>query len=261
MDLNRFTIDGKFLMLALDHRGSIKNLINPQNPEDVSKEDLVKLKSEIINSLKDQFSSLLIDQEYGLPAYKEKTKPFLLALEKTGFIAQGEERITELEYSVVQIKEQGASGAKLLIYFNPNMPSSGRQLATARHVMEECKSNNFPFFLEIVTYGQGTNLVEASVKRFIEEGIMPDVWKLPYPDSCREITNMLGTAPWILLTGGESFDVFKARLENAVLSGAKGFLAGRALWQEACSLKGEGKQKFLSETLPERFRIISQIVK
>ena len=42
--------------------------------------------------------------------------------------------------------------------------------------------------------------------------------------------------------------------------GAKGFLAGRALWQEVCTMKGEEKNKFLKETLPDRFRKVSEII-
>ncbi len=278
MDLSKFTSDGKFLMLALDHRGSFKKLINPQDADSVSDETVVSLKSEIINALAGQVSGLLIDEHYGIEACKEacQTKPFLLPLEKSGYVNQAGERITELEYIVGQLKELGASGAKLLIYFNPNLESAKKQLETARKVLEDCKIHDFPFFLEIVTYtpdvhtqshiGSGTTkagLVIESVKIFKEVRIVPDVWKLEYPgdlDVCVEITNMVGDTPWILLTGGDSFEVFKENLKVAIKAGAKGFLAGRALWQEVCSLQGEEKQQFLTKTLPERFKVLTEVV-
>ena len=50
-----------------------------------------------------------------------------------------------------------------------------------------------------------------------------------------------------------------AELKEAVYSGAEGFLAGRALWQEVCSMTGEQKSFFLSKTLPERFKKIAGI--
>ena len=279
MDLSKFTFHGKFLMLALDHRGSIKKLMNPNDPESVADEDVIDLKSEIIQALADQFSGVLIDEVWGIEACKEvcQVKPFLLPLEKTGYIDSDGEKITELEYSVEQIKEMGASGAKLLIYFNPNVESAGKQLETARKVMEDCKANDFPFFLEIVTYANtsevsaqgsaglhlgGGALVLESVKMFLENGIVPNVWKLEYPGSeekCREITELVGNTPWILLTGGQTFDEFRPELEIAIKVGAKGFLAGRALWQEVCTLNGEEKQNFLQHTLPERFKIIAKI--
>ena len=48
-------------MLALDHRGSIKKLMNSLNPESVSDDEVIALKAEIIESLADQFSGVLID--------------------------------------------------------------------------------------------------------------------------------------------------------------------------------------------------------
>lgn len=251
-------------MLALDHRGSFKKLMNSTSPDSVEDDQVIKLKSDIIQALASQFSGVLIDEAWGIEACKEvcQVKSFLLPLEKTGYTDEEGERVTELEYSVQQIKEMGASGAKLLLYFNPNAQSAGKQLETARKVMEECKNNDFPFFLEIVTYGNGNGMVAESVKMLLDDEIVPDVWKLEYPGSfeaCREVTGLVGETPWILLTGGQSFDEFKAQLEIATAGGAKGFLAGRALWQEVCRLEGDEKQKFLAETLPERFKIVAEI--
>ena len=99
-DLAPFLKDGKFLMLALDHRGSFKKLMNPEDEKAVTDQQAIDLKREIINSVKDQMSGVLIDPDYGLPAYNEKTKPFLLPVEKTGYEAQAGERLTKLEYGV-----------------------------------------------------------------------------------------------------------------------------------------------------------------
>lgn len=271
MDLAQFTSNGKFLMLALDHRGSFKKLINPQDPDVVSDEQVIELKSEIIQALENQFSGLLIDEVWGLEAYRDRAKPFLLPLEKSGYEEVNGERVTKLEYSVEQIKNLGASGAKLLLYFNPNVPSAQRQLETAKKVIEDCQAADFPYFLEIVTYtpdvslqshiGSGSLVVE-SVKMFLDQGIVPDVWKLEYPGSpeeCEKLTELVGETPWILLTGGQTFEQFKPELEVVIRGGAKGFLAGRALWQEVCKLSSEEKQKFLNEVLPVRFRELAEI--
>ncbi len=257
-------------MLALDHRDSFKKLINPQNPHAVSDEQAIGLKAEIINALSDQFSGLLIDETYGLEAYPDHRKPFLLPLEKTGYSGQGGERITELEYRVTQLLVYGASGAKLLLYFNPHVDSAHIQIDTAKKALEECKKSDFPFFLESVTYQttgqshtQEPQLVLGSLKMLLENGVLPDVYKLEYPgnpDACMQITQMLGETPWILLTNPDDFDTFVSHLEDAVQAGCSGFLAGRALWQEVCSLEGEQKKEFLEKTLPQRFRRISKIV-
>lgn len=268
MDLDKFKRNGYFLMLALDHRGSFKKLMSPKDPNSISDQQVIYLKHEIIKNLDSQFSGILIDAPTGLPAYGNKIAPFLLPMEKTGFIDEFGQKINQIEFSVSQLIELGANGAKILIYFNPKLSSESRQLETSKKALEDAKLHNFPLFLEIVTYEinpieeQREKLVLSSVEKFLEAGIIPDVFKLEYPgnlEACQKISNMLGQTPWVLLTRGDNFEHFRLKLQDAIAGGAKGFLAGRALWQEACKLEGEDKQKFLSETLPERFKIISEI--
>lgn len=256
-DLAQFTAQNKFLMLALDHRESIREIL--QTSQKIS-----ELKKEIIKALADQFSSILIDVECGLPAYKNKAKPFLLPVEKSGYREIDGERVTELEHSVEELKQMGASGIKLLLYFNPAGETARKQLETAKQVEENCLKENMPFFLEILTYSSTPKqkLVIDSVKYFLQGGVYPDVFKLEYPEDagiCKEITEMLGKTPWILLTAGEDFDQFKNQLQIAVQNGCLGFLAGRALWKELLKLEGEERKKFLTQTLPARFREISKI--
>lgn len=273
MNLDKFKTNGKFLMLALDHRGSFKKLMNPNDPDLVTDDQAVELKKEIIDALRGEFSSLLIDQTIGLQAYDPKDTPFLLPVEKSGYEVKGEERLTELEYSIDDLKQAGASGAKILLYFNPYADSAKLQLETARKVLTQCRENDFPYFLEIRTYKDGREadkmdlderqlIILDSLKMFLKEEVKPDVFKLEYPGSalgCQTITALLGDIPWILLTMGASFDEFATQLEEASIRGCQGFLAGRALWQEVCSMRGEEKQKFLKETLPDRFKKISEV--
>ena len=257
-------------MLALDHRGSFKKFINKKEPELVSDEEVVEVKREIISSLKEEFSGVLIDPKWGLPAYREKNKPYLLCAEKTGYAETEGERITEIEYQAEELKKMGASGVKLLVYFNPEAKTNERQLRTAKKVLADVKENELPFFLEIVTYGNEElgrtrkEWVLKSLQMFLDFGIRPDVFKLEYPDDkqgCEEITYILKDIPWILLTRGVSFEVFKEQLKDAVQSGARGFLAGRALWQEIVDCKTEKERKvFLDNIVVERFKEIYKIV-
>lgn len=265
INLKQFTTGDRFLMLAIDHRGSFKKVVDPVNPDAVEPQAVTDLKALIIESLEDMFSGLLIDPEYGLAAYKKKSKPFLLSIEKTGYTDKEGERITELEYSVEELKQKGASGIKLLLYFNPDLPSAAVQLKTARQVLEDCHTHDLPLFLEIVTYKE-TNTAEMiirSVQTFMEQNIKADVFKLQYPgnvESAKLITKILGTTPWILLTRGEDFDTFKRHLQEAVGAGAKGFLAGRSVWQEVADHTGEDRKKFLQTTARQRFKEICDIV-
>ena len=269
--LIKFTRDGKFLMLALDHRGSFSKLMDPENPGAVPNSEMIELKREIIKSVFEQCSGLLIDVEIGLPALDGMHKPYLLPIEKTGYRDVHGERLAELEYEAAQIKELGASGVKLLVYFNPNYESAPGQMQVAREVIHDVMTANIPSFVEIVTYKkegevvgeERVELVLRSLERFIENGVLPDVFKLQYPGSkeaCAKVTKAIGKIPWIMLTGGDDFDQFKQELKEAVEGGCVGFLAGRALWKEVMQLEGEEKKRFLDETLPNRFREICEIV-
>lgn len=272
----KFKSGEKFLMLALDHRGSFKKLISPQDPESVSDETVMTLKEDIIKSLLDDVSGLLVDEVYGLPAYDallkichDCSKPFILPLEKSGFREDAAGRFTDLEYNVIQLIELGASGAKLLLYINPFLESAKHQLEIAKKALEDCRRYKTPLFIEFVTYGEDKEnsrekLIVGALEYFLQANVVPDVFKLEYPGSlegCSKISKILGDTPWILLTRGEDFETFSKQLEEAVQAGCQGFLAGRALWQEVCKLEGEEKQRFLTNTLPERFRAIAQIAK
>ncbi len=265
-DLKQFTKDDKFLMLAFDHRGSFKKFINPNNPDSVTAEQATLLKKKIISSLDGLFSGILVDIETGLPAYENRSVPFLLPLEASGYVEDGGDRITKIERKATEIKQLGAHGAKILLYFNPDVPSANQQLETALKVVEDCRSVGLPLFLEIRVYPENAvapSLVERSVQAFQKAGVKPDVWKLEYPgnlESCKVITETVGDTPWILLTAGVSFDQFADQLRDAAASGVDGFLAGRAVWQEAAKLTGEAQEEFLRDELPKRFKLISHMM-
>jgi tagatose 1,6-diphosphate aldolase len=269
MSLQDFKKDNKFLMLALDHRGSFKKFINTTHPEKVSDAEVIANKKIIIESLENYFSGVLLDPVWGLPAYPQKHKPYLLCLEKTGYSDEGGERITEIEYSVKELKAVGASGVKLLIYFNPEAKNKDKQLATSKKILEEAKANDMPLFLEIITYGNEElnktrkEWVLRSLALFLDYDIKPEVFKLEYPDDqdgCEQITKILNNIPWILLTRGVSFAVFKNQLSTAITAGAQGFLAGRALWQEIVDYQTiEQKQEFLVKVVAKRFAEINKI--
>lgn len=274
-DISRFTNKGKILMLALDHRGSFKKLINQEAPEAVSQAQVVRIKQEIISSLYDQFSGLLIDSEAGLSAFqkasiaKSAPKPYLLCIEKTGYEDEQGSRKTSLEFSVDELKKLGASGIKLLLYYHPQAPTKQHQLTVAKQVLHDCKAAELSLFLELVTYplenfnSHKPELVLDSVNQFLEAGIIPDVFKLEYPGdpvACFQITKLLKKTPWILLTKGDSFVNFKEQLKIAVANGAIGFLAGRSLWQEFSQYPEAKRLDYFQTVVAGRFSQIRQIV-
>src|SRR3989344_1734741 len=94
MEAEVFAKGGFFSMLALDHRGSFKQMMKPGAPDTVTAQELIRAKKDIITALAGIPSGILVDMEYGLAALKEAgvSTPYLLALEKTGYEEVGEDR-------------------------------------------------------------------------------------------------------------------------------------------------------------------------
>ncbi len=261
-------------MLALDHRGSMEKMLPASIPQKERNKAIIDLKQTLIETLAPIYSGVLLDPEFGLLAYKKsavsavKKRPFLLCIEKTGYTDTNHERLTELQYSVNELKQLGAKGVKLLLFFHPDAITAGQQVTLTKRVFEDCRKNGLPFFLEILNYplnGSGYDpsvLVPQSVKIFLDSGITADVFKLEFPgtaSSCEQVTKLLGQTPWILLTKGASYDAFVEGLRIAIENGARGFLAGRSIWQDFVKLPQQEWKNFIETTVNQRFNEICEI--
>jgi len=105
-------------------------------------------------------------------------------------------------------------------------------------------------------------LVPRSVKNFLDNGVTAEVFKLEFPgtaEACKEITLFLGNTPWILLTKGDTYEGFVASLKVAAGSGARGFLAGRSIWQDFAKLPQNQWENFIATTVTARFKEICTI--
>lgn len=271
-----FMKNGRIFMLALDHRGSLERMLPFSIPANKRTQAIIDIKQALIASLLPFYTGVLLDSDYGLPAYKNYLKvspssvvaPYLLCIEKTGYTDTNHERLTQLEYTVEELKAKGARGVKILLFFHPDARTADHQIALTKNVYEECKKHGLPFFLEILNYSldgspyNASVLVPRSVKIFLEHRITADVFKLEFPGSavsCQEVTRMLGETPWILLTKGDTFDGFVRGLSIAAANGARGFLAGRSIWQDFAQLPQKQWKKFFETIVVTRFKEISEL--
>lgn len=275
MNYDRFVQNNRILMLALDHRGSIAKMLPAGTTEDRKKELIVSIKRMLLTSLAPYYSGVLFDSEYGLTAYRQSVsnpnvakKPYMLCIEKTGYTDTDHERLTTLEYTVDELKKNGAEGVKLLLFFHPDGKTAAEQIALTRNVSEQCAAAGLPFFLEILNYSLNdvpyvqADLVPRSVNMFLDEKIHADVFKLEFPgtaETCKQVTEMLGATPWILLTKGDTYEGFVASLTVAAKNGARGFLAGRSIWQDFANLPAEKWPEFFSTVVVKRFKEISAL--
>lgn len=260
------TNGGKIAIAAIDHRGLLKTMLHPEKPELTSDEEIREWKRKLVQLYSDKVSGLLIDPSYGANLVDLSQKcGWILSMEKTGYRGGQEARETEIleNWSVRQAKELGASGAKLLLYYDPeNLELAKRQKEVAERIAKECVQEGMIFLLEPLTYkkSQDPFIVERIVDELMDLPV--DIFKLEYPgstESCERISQKL-SVPWVLLSAGAEYVEFKQRLEVACRAGAAGMAVGRAAWQEFGNYTGSAREKFLETTAVERIVELVKIV-
>ncbi|TLZ87393.1 MAG: tagatose 1,6-diphosphate aldolase [Methanobacteriota archaeon] len=253
---------GRFTMIAMDQRGSLQKMLHPENPKAATYAEMEAVKLGVTEALAPHASGYLLDPEFGVaPTINRFVLPgrtgLLVALEQSGYEKKGNWRLTTLldGWSVEKVKRLGASAAKLLIFFNPDAPREivDHQVKVVQSVADECRRLDLTFVCEPMSYP-----VDESDEVFAHhkadtvirtaEALSPlgiDVLKAefpgdpkvtPNPDELQENCERLSRAtkvPWVVLSAGADFNVFRGLVERACQGGASGFLAGRAIWKDA----------------------------
>lgn len=258
---------GKIAIAALDHRGSLKVNLHPENPEITTDQEILAWKRRMIDLYKDRVSGLLVDPIFGKQVLDTSMHPgWMLSMEKTGYRGGKEARVTEIleDWSVANAKEMGACSVKLLLYYDPeNTDLARKQKEIAMALSEECEREGMIYLLEPLSY-----LVEGSreeeVLRIVDAlaDVPVDIYKSEYPGTqraCEEISKRI-KSPWVLLSAGMEYSQYKAALTVACQSGASGFAVGRALWQEFGQYEGEAREKYFRDVASPRMDELLEIV-
>src|SRR4030043_221694 len=286
------TPEGIFIICAMDHRGSLKTMIEKGQLDDyVDYQEMVEHKLELCASLAPHTSAVLLDPNYGaaqcisggvLPGHTG----LLVSIEATGYKSDPRGRITTLlnGWSIEKIKRMGASAVKILVYYRPDLTEvADRQLKTIQTVAEECLKYDIPFLVEPKTYlikGEDTEKSQFAARKpslVIETArqitsLPIDVLKAEFPADpkyetdrakllqlCRQLDGA-SQVPWVILSAGVDYETFREEVEIACQSGASGFLGGRAIWQEAIHFTAKkDRVKFLSTTAADRLKELAEI--
>ena len=254
MSLDGISEDGRFGVLAIDHRDSLRAVLAPDDQESVSADDITDLKRELVGALAADATGVMLEPEYSIPQLLDGTLPaevgFTAALEAQGYAADPEAAATRVleGWSVEGAAACGASAAKLLVLYRPDRPHGAVQEGVAAEILAECRRVGIPLVLEPLFYGLDDPaarraIVIETVERFA--AMDPHLLKLPFPvdpahesdravwaSACAEVTERCHM-PWTLLSGGGNYESYRDQVAAAVAAGCSGFMAGRALWGEA----------------------------
>ena len=281
MSLEGISHGGRFGVLAIDHRDSLRAVLAPNDPNSVSAESITGLKRELVGALAAGATGVMLEPEYSIPQILDGTLPdgvgFTAALEAQGYAADPEAAPTQIleGWSVAAAAASGAAAAKLLVLYRPDRPHGTAQERVAAEVLAECRRVGIPLVLEPLFYGLDDSrdrrrIVLETVERFA--AMDPHLLKLPFPvdpshvsnrsvwaGACAEITERCHM-PWTLLSGGGSYESYRDQVEAAVSQGCSGFMAGRALWGEAALAPADQRASIVAELVASRLAELRRIV-
>ncbi len=262
---------GRFAILAIDHRDSLRQFVRPDDPDSLTADDITTLKIELVAGIADLATGVMLEPEYSIPQVIDagalpEGVGFLAALESQGYLDDPEASPTTIldGWSVELAHASGAASAKLLLPYRPDGRLAAEQEQVGREVIAACHSIGFAIAVEPLFYSLGPRddraaIVVETARRFA--ALEPDLLKLPYPGTraaCTEITD-IATMPWAMLSGGGSFDDFADQYAVAAEAGCSGFMVGRALWGEAATAPPADRRAIISDVVRPRFERLRAI--
>ena len=262
--------------LAIDQRGALRRMLG----EDTPVEQLETFKVLISKYLTKYASSILLDPELGWKAAeaRDKNAGLLVAYEKTGYDKAVPGRYPDLveNVSVQRLKANGADAVKVLLYIDVDEDRAVNDVKEAfiERIASECKAEDMPFFLELVSYDakvtdekeyaklKPRKVIEA-MKLYSQERFGVDVLKVEVPVNMKYVEGFAEnevlytkeeaaafykeqseatSLPFIFLSAGVSAQLFQDTLRFAKESGStfNGVLCGRATWAGATKAYQEG---------------------
>ncbi len=287
--------NGIFLMCAADHRGSLKRMLGRGDPDSVTYKDMVDFKTDLADAVRDVASAVLLDPIYGAAQAISAGSVrggvgLIVSTEASGYEGGSADRRTNLlaSWGPAKIKRMGASAAKILLYYNPDIPeASAHQRSVIEALSKDCAEADLALVVEPVAYPSRPNETDADRAEFAtlkprlvidtarELSLIPmEVLKAEFPTDAafeRDEAKMLGycqeldaatPVPWVLLSAGVGFDGFVTQVRIASQAGASGFLAGRALWQEAVGLPTrEERRNFFRTVVVDRLGQLAEVAR
>jgi tagatose 1,6-diphosphate aldolase len=283
------TPDGIFAICAMDHRGSLQHIIGEGT--ELSYGEMVERKLELCSHLAPHASAVLLDPEVGAAqcigwGALPKNTGLIVSIEASGYGGVSQQRLPKLldDWNVAKIKRMGASAAKLLVYYRPDLIElANRLMDMVEAIGLECKQYDLPFVVEPLSYPIGEEVRNPAHFAKVKEqlvlktarhitGLPVDVLKSEFPadlhyekdkaklvELCRQL-DAASPLPWVVLSAGVDFDIFCQQVEIACQAGASGFLAGRAIWQEAMHFnQPKERTGFLATVGADRLKKLNEI--
>lgn len=204
--------DGIFTVLAIDHQDSLRRALNPDAPNDITDMEMVEIKHQVVSSLWNDVSGVLLDPVYGAAQIIADGLPasvgLLAELEKADYNMQPLPLAVEIRprWNISKIKRMNADGVKLFYYYDPdNADLCQQQDETIAQAVAGCSQYDIPLYAEPIV----TNATPQDRQRKViqsaqrTDDLGADILKLEFPldvhqqsdqSACEELTNAVGIA-------------------------------------------------------------------
>ena len=284
--------NGTLTMVATDQNSSMISMMKKATGKEPTYAEVADAKVMLSRSLSPYCSGLLVDGYYGywstVAAFAVPASTgLLIRVEKSGATKNavgapcGE---VEPGWGVAKIKRAGADAVKLLAQFEPNeFDSAERNFQFMMQLHDECIKHDILFLLEPLHFPyNGEDAKSESVLKRKAKSVIDtahylsrycDVYKAEFPgtpgvesesqlmDNLKKLNDAC-VKPWVLLSAGVDYDMYKKQVEMAMKAGASGILGGRAFWKEFFTYKTpEERQKFADTECVRRVKETDAIVK
>lgn len=271
---------GAYVILAIDHRDSLRAVLAPDDPDSINAADITAFKHELVTTCADVVTGVMLEPEYSIPSISTVLPAgigFSAALESQGYLGDLANTVTTLlpGFGAEGAVACGAAAAKLLVPYRPDSPLASRQEAVARAVVDECRAAGIGLLLEPLLFGptdsaaERTSLIVETARRFAK--LDAAILKLPFPgDGCEDVTAVC-RQPWLVLSGDggkpapgaptDRFGRFLGEVRQAVAGGASGFAGGRAVWHEAAVAGPDRRGELLTTLVRQRLVQLGETVR
>jgi sulfofructosephosphate aldolase len=219
--------NGTYAMVAMDQRESLRTMFREHGYDD-SDERVRMFKTAVARELAPHASGFLIEPQFVDDVRPHVPQGLILAVDlleqERGGIVE-DTRLDEIEELPA-----GVEALKLLVIWRDDEGRGERVEMCERFVSLAARHGVLSVLEPVVR--EDHQIVEAAREL---GATRPSLYKCQAPREgdvvarCEEITSVL-PVPWVVLSQGVPRDEFPQAVEDACRGGARGFLAGRALW-------------------------------
>jgi sulfofructosephosphate aldolase len=264
---------GAFSMLAIDQRGSLREMLSAGRADAVDDDAVVRFKIAVVRSLSPFASAVLVDRQFGADAAAAAACPVILAADLLSQSVPGapvDRAALDEQVDAEVVARFGAKALKMLVPWTPDTRAHSIELSG--RFMELCRRLGLPGIVEgvvrpadLASWSDAERDDAIAVTAADLGSTGPDLYKGEVPSygladhdatvtAARRITDSLD-CPWVVLSSGVTAARFPAAVAACREAGASGFLAGRAIWADA--ITAEDQDGFLRSTSVERLKRLS----